>query len=155
MIVSVMMIKKKRRKVKFVTPLLSTSSTVKTALIIIIFILNVLSTFTTIAYNMPQCTEYLTAHFIEVGDFNSSRGYCYELFFSSSLTCPVLYTLPRSPSGVQEQSEDCLSSLSFVLAVQRQSKDSPSTATQSVLQTLLEFCWDSARTLLGQILGIV
>jgi hypothetical protein len=71
-------------------PLLSTSSIVETAWIVATFILNVLNTFATIAYNMPQCTKYLIAHFVEVGDFNSSRGYCYELFFSSWSTCLCL-----------------------------------------------------------------
>ena len=51
--------------------------------------MNVHNTFAIIAIDEHQDTEYLTVltDIIEVGDFNHSGGYCYELF--SSLTCAV------------------------------------------------------------------
>ena len=49
--------------------------------------MNVHNTFAIIAIEERRDTEYLTVltGIIEVGDFNHSGGYCYELF--SSLTC--------------------------------------------------------------------
>ena len=60
---------------------------VKNALINDIIITNVHSTFVIIVIDEHRDTEYLTVltGIIEVGDFNHSGGYCYELF--SSLTC--------------------------------------------------------------------
>ena len=58
---------------------------VKNVLIDNINTMNVHNTYVTIAIDKHQDTEYLTVRKdIEVGDFNHSGGYCYELF--SSLT---------------------------------------------------------------------
>jgi hypothetical protein len=55
-------------------PLLCTSFIVKTAPIVIIITLNVLSTSVTIAFSMLLGIKYLIVHFVEAGDFNSSGG---------------------------------------------------------------------------------
>ena len=63
------------------------SYTVKNAPIDDINTMNVHSTFVITAIDEHRDTEYLTVliGIIEVGDFNHSGGYCYELF--ASLTC--------------------------------------------------------------------
>ena len=48
-------------------------------------ILNVLNTSVITVTNKHQCTGCLIVQSIEVGDFNHSGGYCYELFFSSNM----------------------------------------------------------------------
>ena len=69
------------------------SCIVKNAPIDDINIMNVPNTFAITAIDEHQGTEYPTVltGIIEVGDFNHSGGYCYELFFSSTCVCHAFH----------------------------------------------------------------
>ena len=71
------------------------SCIVKNALIDDIITMNVHSTIAIIVIDEHQDTEYLTVltGIIEVGDFNHSEGYCYELFFFFNMHLPCFSLL--------------------------------------------------------------